>query len=508
MRVRRRLRLVLVLVLLFAPSRHASAQADFNGDGRADIVFRNWRTGHNLVWLMNPGGVIGGAYALPQVPDPAWRLMGVSDVNADGKPDLVWFHVRVMSSVTWLMDGPTIVGAGGYGCGSCLAIGDFDGDGYPDSVGRNPLVAPGLAIFSGVGPLFLPDVTDHTWTLEQAADFNGDGRADLVWFHRPSGQWLAWFLGPSVPGAVQSIVGSAPLPTLGTGGSILVQAADFDGNGSTDLLWRDPASGALRLQYLSGLAVLSTVTLPTPSPDWRPVGPSTGRSSARNINDDLSADDVVRDVRDGTVSVLGGPVLGTMADLDWQMALMADFNSDGQADLVWRHRVSGQNQVWYLSKYGVTSVGTLPAAPAGWRLAQAVELSLDGTMRLTWRLPDLTQVAWDVRSGVILSTIGPFALAPGWDFVAPGLIVNPLGQVVPGDPLCAAVGGPGYDVVQYADKDGDGFQDLVLRQQSTGDLLNFFYRIRSNGCRLNFSGPVLEDITITPNPGSWFEFAP
>src|SRR5438552_3680930 len=60
------------------PALHV-AGADFNGDGRADILWRNSSTGENYVWLMN-GTTITGKGSVRTEPDQSWKVAGVGDI--------------------------------------------------------------------------------------------------------------------------------------------------------------------------------------------------------------------------------------------------------------------------------------------------------------------------------------------------------------------------------------------------------------------------------------------
>ena len=64
--------------------------ADFNSDGKPDILWRH-TSGDNYVWYMNGAITIGGEY-LRQRPDPDWIIAGMGDFNSDGKPDILWRH--------------------------------------------------------------------------------------------------------------------------------------------------------------------------------------------------------------------------------------------------------------------------------------------------------------------------------------------------------------------------------------------------------------------------------
>src|SRR5262249_30775895 len=53
-------------------------QSDFNGDGRADLLWRNAR-GDVTLWLMNGTQILGGG--LVARVDPAWRIAATDDFN-------------------------------------------------------------------------------------------------------------------------------------------------------------------------------------------------------------------------------------------------------------------------------------------------------------------------------------------------------------------------------------------------------------------------------------------
>jgi hypothetical protein len=65
--------------------------ADLDSDGRPDVVWRRPTDGANAVWLMN-GVTATSVAALPSPADPAWRLVAVADLNGDRKADLVFRH--------------------------------------------------------------------------------------------------------------------------------------------------------------------------------------------------------------------------------------------------------------------------------------------------------------------------------------------------------------------------------------------------------------------------------
>ena len=56
------------------------------------------------------GTAIAGSAALLTLPDPNWKVVGTSDFNADGKPDIVWRNTATGQNAVWYMNGTTITG--------------------------------------------------------------------------------------------------------------------------------------------------------------------------------------------------------------------------------------------------------------------------------------------------------------------------------------------------------------------------------------------------------------
>jgi len=64
---------------------------DLNADGKADLVWRRANnTGEARIWFMN-GTALDHQAAITPNPDPGpWQVVGVGDFNGDGKADFVW----------------------------------------------------------------------------------------------------------------------------------------------------------------------------------------------------------------------------------------------------------------------------------------------------------------------------------------------------------------------------------------------------------------------------------
>ena len=55
-------------------------------------------------------------------------------------------------------------------------------------------------------------------------------------------------------------------------------------------------------------------------------------------------------------------------DSSWHIAGAADFDGDGQADLIWENKVTGQRVIWFM-KNGVPQASDfLPTMPTDWHI--------------------------------------------------------------------------------------------------------------------------------------------
>jgi FG-GAP-like repeat len=84
-------------------------RSDFNGDGKADILWQNSSTGERSIWIMN-GTTYAGSVSLPMVPT-SWSIAGSSDFNGDGKADILWQNSSTGERSIWIMNGTTYAGS-------------------------------------------------------------------------------------------------------------------------------------------------------------------------------------------------------------------------------------------------------------------------------------------------------------------------------------------------------------------------------------------------------------
>ena len=71
------------------PTWHVVAAADFNGDGKSDILWQG-DDGTAAMWLMDGTNATFVGAVGPFNPGPTWHIKGTGDFNGDGKSDILW----------------------------------------------------------------------------------------------------------------------------------------------------------------------------------------------------------------------------------------------------------------------------------------------------------------------------------------------------------------------------------------------------------------------------------
>jgi CARDB/Calx-beta domain/FG-GAP-like repeat len=247
---------------------------DFNQDSQMDILWRNYATGQNGVWLMNGTTQVGWNPVSP-VADANWRIEGTGDFNQDGQTDILWRHYGTGQVGAWLMNGSQSLGWAQIGVVQDLnwrieGTGDFNQDGKTDLVWRHYGSGQvGTWLMNGVQYQAWADlgmVQDSNWRIDGVGDFNQDGKSDLIWRHYGSGQVGAWIMsGTQIQSWAQiGVVQDSNWRIEGT--------ADFNQDGHTDLLWRHYGSGQVGAWLMNGNIYQSWRDLGVVAdPNWQPV---------------------------------------------------------------------------------------------------------------------------------------------------------------------------------------------------------------------------------------------
>src|SRR3954468_24222376 len=87
--------------------------ADFDGDGRADILLRSAATGELLLWEMRAG--LTHRALTVENPGPAWAVAAVGDYDGDGRADILWRSEETGEVYLWRMREDLMIGGTDYG---------------------------------------------------------------------------------------------------------------------------------------------------------------------------------------------------------------------------------------------------------------------------------------------------------------------------------------------------------------------------------------------------------
>jgi hypothetical protein len=164
-------------------------------------------------------------------------------------------------------------------------------------------------------------------------------------------------------------------------------AADFDNNGSTDILWRNYATGENVVWKMTGIKIDAAVALQkVPDIDWTIAG--TGDFDGDGLTDILwrhtTNYDTLIWVMDGTQhkSTLYLPI---STHPYWKIVGTGDFNGDYTSDILWRNGANGANAVWYLEKGKYFFMHFIEGAKLGWEVGGTGDLNGDARTDILWR---------------------------------------------------------------------------------------------------------------------------
>ena len=247
------------------------------------------------------------------------------------------------------------------------AVADFNSDGHPDYVLRNPGTHQTAIWYLNnniyQGGALGPSITAG-WVLDGVADFNRDVHPDYALFNATTDQTAIWYM--SGPTRIASAYG----PTL-PGGWALVATGDFNGNGYPDYVLYNASSRQTAIWYLNN-------------------------------------------------NVYGGGGFGPTLPVNWSLVGVADFDRDGHRDYLLFNTSNHQTAIWYLS--GRTLVGAAygPTIPSGWALVATADFNSDGHPDYLLYNPATRQTAiWYLNNNVYVSAAFGPTIAVGWSLTAP-----------------------------------------------------------------------------------------
>jgi hypothetical protein len=430
------------------------AVGDFNGDGKPDILVQQAPTSSTGVSVFPGRG--DGTFSSPINSNPGVSIGNIrlADVNGDGKLDLVFVSITHTTNQVYVSLG---AGDGTFGTVTAYTVfsggasvveivtGDFNGDGKIDVAASGNIdnaVGPiGVLFGNGDGTFATPAVTSVGVNAPNGlavADFNGDGKLDLVL----AGEQLSdhtqqtYFLPGKGDGTFQT-------PSIIAPGSGAVAVGDVNGDGKLDVV----VSASPFFETLLGNGngtFQQKAAYPSSNLGAFSVAIADFNGDGKlDISDGAS---VIYGKGDGTFQDVPGVIANVPAGLSQAFSTVAtgDFNGDGKTDLA--VGLSGVAPGLYIllgdgiGHHTIANVYTTSSSPAN---LQTADFNHDGKT-------DLVFNTLDSGTTVKIQTMlghgdGSFA-APVATTLGPGDIAAPL------------------PTIGLADFNGDGFPDLATIQ--------------------------------------------
>lgn len=258
-------------------SQPAETPAALDADGRLDLVWQNRSTGELAGWNMDGTTLFDSAWLSPNVVDPAWKVRATADFNRDGKTDLVWQHTDGWIAV-WFMDNTTVqdtrlLSIPQVTDPNWLVVGaaDMNNDLRADIVWQNTAtgdVAVWLMWDNQVLDTRMVARVDPNWKLAATGDLSRDDRADFI-FQHTDGTLAVWFM------AGLTVSDTRIIRNVGDTSWKVRGVRDMNNDLRGDLIFQHETGGWIATWFMWDNAVLDTRWL-TPNQisnlDWRIVG--------------------------------------------------------------------------------------------------------------------------------------------------------------------------------------------------------------------------------------------
>ncbi len=426
------------------------ATGDLDADGSTDIVWRNTRTGENAIWKMRNNQRVAGTF-LRTIADTNWEIKGVGDFNGDRSLDLLWRNARTGENAIWFLkdmafSASTLIQTVPDTSWNIEGIGDFDNDGISDIFWRNARTGQN-AIWTINGSQatgrYLMTVGDLAWQPKAYGDFNRDNFLDILWSNTRTGENVIWLLNKGQNDR------EAWLPTVPAALWSIEKVADFNDDRNLDILWRNANTRDTVIWYMNREKVgYDAIVGKLPDNNWSIEG--IGEFGGKGQPGILLRNYATGENRIWRTSEAFRSQVSIDSERDRASSIVAtgDFDNDGKADIVWRNTRTGETTIWFTQNGGIREkIAVAPISmDSSWSIQGVGDFDRDGNLDLLWRSStEGAVVVWRLNQGRFV----------GADTIAPKI-------------------GLDWKIEGIADFNGDRSLDIAWRNSVTGQVLVWF----------------------------------
>jgi CSLREA domain-containing protein len=257
-----------------------------------------------------------------------------------------------------------------------------------------------------------PGVSDG-FVVVATGDFNGDGNTDVLW-RDGAGRIDEWNM-QNESWATSNFLGShgADWQVAGTG--------DFNGDGTDDILFRQTSTGKLDAWIMQNGQWSRSVDLGSHGTDWTVIG-------IGDFNGDHTGDILFQNTTTGAIDEW------VMADGNWSRSqslgshstafssvAVGDFDGDGTADVLWHDPTTGQAEQWHMRDGQWAGSVDLGHVSTAYDLAGVNDFNGDGTSDVLWHNHSTGQVdSWVMDAGQWFASVSVGTFDPAWQLAGTG----------------------------------------------------------------------------------------
>jgi probable HAF family extracellular repeat protein len=248
-----------------------------------------------------------------------------------------------------------------------------------------------------------------------ANDFNGNGVSDVLW-RNVSGEVDTWLMNNGV------LAGGAGLASVSTAWRFAGNG-DIDGNGAADVVWQNTSNGAVESWLINNGQIAGGGGLGAASSVWQSLG--TGDFNAAEISDLLWRNTTTGEVDTWLMTngrVTGGAAVGSVSSA-WQVAGIGDINGDGTSDVVWHNTTTGAVESWLFNNGQVTGGGGIGFASSAWQALGTGNFNFNGDSiaDILWRNLSTGEVdTWLMNNGHVTGGAALGGVSSAWQFAGIG----------------------------------------------------------------------------------------